>query len=70
LPGRPLIVEQAGEQPHHLAVLGLQLLAPFRSANDRSSSPSNRTEQLFGIESQARSCGLPEVRQQRLEDVA
>ena len=70
LPGRPLIVEQAGEQPHHLAVLGRQLLAPFRSADDRSSSPSRRGASLFGMESQSRSRDLPEVRQQRLEDVA
>jgi sterol desaturase/sphingolipid hydroxylase (fatty acid hydroxylase superfamily) len=30
LPGRPLIVEQAGERPRHFAVLIAQLLAPFR----------------------------------------
>ena len=30
LPGRPLIVEQAGEQPHHFAVFAAQLAAPFR----------------------------------------
>ncbi len=30
LPGRPLIVEQAGERPHHLAVFAAQLVAPFR----------------------------------------
>jgi sterol desaturase/sphingolipid hydroxylase (fatty acid hydroxylase superfamily) len=30
LPGRPLIVEQAGSRPHHLSVFAAQLLAPFR----------------------------------------
>ena len=30
LPGRPLIVEQAGLRPRHLAVFAAQLVAPFR----------------------------------------
>jgi sterol desaturase/sphingolipid hydroxylase (fatty acid hydroxylase superfamily) len=30
LPGRPLVVEQAGQRPHHLAVFAAQLVAPFR----------------------------------------
>jgi sterol desaturase/sphingolipid hydroxylase (fatty acid hydroxylase superfamily) len=30
LPGRPLVVEQAGARPHHLSVFGAQLVAPFR----------------------------------------
>lgn len=30
LPGRPLIVEQAGERPRHLSVFAAQLVAPFR----------------------------------------
>jgi sterol desaturase/sphingolipid hydroxylase (fatty acid hydroxylase superfamily) len=30
LPGRPLIVEQAGARPHHLSVFAAQLVAPFR----------------------------------------
>ena len=30
LPGRPLIVEQAGARPHHLSVFVAQLVAPFR----------------------------------------
>ena len=30
LPGRPLIVEQAGPRPRHLSVFAAQLLAPFR----------------------------------------
>jgi sterol desaturase/sphingolipid hydroxylase (fatty acid hydroxylase superfamily) len=33
LPGRPLKVEQAGERPRHLSVLGAQLIAPFRPLN-------------------------------------
>jgi sterol desaturase/sphingolipid hydroxylase (fatty acid hydroxylase superfamily) len=34
LPGRPLVVEQEGERPRHLAVLGRQLVAPFRPMDD------------------------------------
>jgi sterol desaturase/sphingolipid hydroxylase (fatty acid hydroxylase superfamily) len=30
LPGRPLVVEQAGARPHHLSVFAAQLVAPFR----------------------------------------
>jgi len=30
LPGRPMVVEQMADRPHYLAVLGTQLLAPFR----------------------------------------
>jgi hypothetical protein len=30
MPGRPLIVEQAGARPHHLSVVAAQLAAPFR----------------------------------------
>jgi len=33
LPGRPLVVEQAGERPHHLATMLGQLWAPFRPSN-------------------------------------
>ena len=33
LPGRPLIVEQAGSRPHHFAVFAAQLVAPFRPMN-------------------------------------
>ncbi len=43
LPGRPLIVEQVGERPQHLTVLARQLVAPFRSSSDRSTSPSVRS---------------------------
>jgi len=70
LPGRPLMVEQAGERPHHLAVLGRQLLAPFRSANDLWPSPSVRAASFVGIENVARSSDRPETRRQRLEEVA
>jgi len=45
LPGRPLIVEQEGQRPRHLSVLARQLVAPFRSADDLSTSPSIRSEQ-------------------------
>jgi sterol desaturase/sphingolipid hydroxylase (fatty acid hydroxylase superfamily) len=34
LPGRPLMVEQEGERPRHLAVLLAQLAAPFRPLTD------------------------------------
>ena len=34
LPGRPLIVEQEADRPHHLAVFAAQLVAPFRPMND------------------------------------
>ena len=35
LPGRPLIVEQAGGRPHHLSVFAAQLVAPFRPLDAR-----------------------------------
>jgi len=38
LPGRPLVVEQEGERPRHLAVLGRQLVAPFRPLDDNSAA--------------------------------
>ena len=44
LPGRPLIVEQAGSRPHHLAVFAAQLLAPFRPMNEATDLPPTRTE--------------------------
>ena len=43
LPGRPLIVEQEGERPHHLSVFARQLVAPFRPmdrTNVTSMSPN------------------------------
>lgn len=39
LPGRPLVVEQAGERPRHLAVFAAQLVAPFRPMNERTDLP-------------------------------
>jgi sterol desaturase/sphingolipid hydroxylase (fatty acid hydroxylase superfamily) len=42
LPGRPLIVEQAGERPHHLSVFLTQLIAPFRPMNQSKDLPPRR----------------------------
>jgi sterol desaturase/sphingolipid hydroxylase (fatty acid hydroxylase superfamily) len=42
LPGRPLIVEQAGPRPHHLSVFAAQLVAPFRPMNDVTDRPPIR----------------------------
>jgi sterol desaturase/sphingolipid hydroxylase (fatty acid hydroxylase superfamily) len=42
LPGRPLIVEQAGPRPHHLSVFAAQLIAPFRPMNGRTDLPPIR----------------------------
>ncbi len=39
LPGRPLLVEQAGERPEHLRVLLAQLLGPFRRPVDSERAP-------------------------------
>jgi len=39
LPGRPLIVEQAGARPRHLAVLITQLVAPFRPLRSSAKLP-------------------------------
>jgi sterol desaturase/sphingolipid hydroxylase (fatty acid hydroxylase superfamily) len=36
LPGRPLVVEQAGARPHHFSVFAAQLLAPFRPLDERA----------------------------------
>ena len=44
LPGRPLIVEQAGSRPRHLSVFAAQLVAPFRPMNDRTDLPPIRTK--------------------------
>jgi sterol desaturase/sphingolipid hydroxylase (fatty acid hydroxylase superfamily) len=44
LPGRPLTVEQAGARAHHFSVLARQLVAPFRSAEHFSTSPSVRSD--------------------------
>jgi sterol desaturase/sphingolipid hydroxylase (fatty acid hydroxylase superfamily) len=43
LVGRPLLVEQAGERPHHVSVLLNQLVAPFRPLEERAALPSVRT---------------------------
>jgi sterol desaturase/sphingolipid hydroxylase (fatty acid hydroxylase superfamily) len=40
LPGRPLIVEQASERPHHLAVFAAQLVAPFRPVGSDRGAPA------------------------------
>jgi sterol desaturase/sphingolipid hydroxylase (fatty acid hydroxylase superfamily) len=42
LPGRPLVVEQAGERPRHLSVLVAQLWGPFRPLDDRGDVLSGR----------------------------
>jgi sterol desaturase/sphingolipid hydroxylase (fatty acid hydroxylase superfamily) len=44
IPGRPLIVEQAGERPHHLSVFARQLVAPFRPMGDLTKPLSIRNE--------------------------
>jgi len=44
LPGRPLIVEQAGQRPHHFAVFAAQLVAPFRPMNEVTDRPPTRTD--------------------------
>ncbi len=36
LPGRPLMVEQAGARPRHLAVFAAQLIGPFRPIDNRN----------------------------------
>jgi len=48
LPGRPLMVEQVGARPRHLAVLVTQLVAPFRPLSSVAKRPpveeANREE--------------------------
>ncbi|MCU1493503.1 MAG: fatty acid hydroxylase superfamily protein [Acidimicrobiaceae bacterium] len=44
LPGRPLIVEQAGSRPRHFSVFAAQLIAPFRPMYDSTALPSVRSE--------------------------
>ena len=46
LPGRPLIVEQAGVRPRHLLVFATQLIAPFRPMNAHTDLPPIRAETL------------------------
>ncbi|MEI7547170.1 MAG: sterol desaturase family protein [Actinomycetota bacterium] len=36
LPGRPLMVEQAGSRPRHIAVFAAQLVGPFRPFDDKA----------------------------------
>jgi len=45
LPGRPLIVEQAGERPRHFSVFAAQLVAPFRPMNEFTDLPPVRTDE-------------------------
>jgi sterol desaturase/sphingolipid hydroxylase (fatty acid hydroxylase superfamily) len=42
LPGRPLRVEQEGPRPRHLAVLGAQIVGPFRRMDLRTDLPPSR----------------------------
>ena len=42
LPGRPLVVEQAGLRPRHLAVFAAQLVAPFRPLDKHRAGPPVR----------------------------
>jgi sterol desaturase/sphingolipid hydroxylase (fatty acid hydroxylase superfamily) len=44
LPGRPLIVEQAGTRPHHFSVFAAQLVAPFRPSNGGTVVPAIHAE--------------------------
>lgn len=44
IPGRPLIVEQAGERPRHLYVFAAQLVAPFRPLNSVTDRPPVRED--------------------------
>ena len=43
LPGRPLRVEQEGPRARHLAVLGAQIVGPFRPMDLRTDLPPSRT---------------------------
>jgi sterol desaturase/sphingolipid hydroxylase (fatty acid hydroxylase superfamily) len=44
LPGRPLVVEQAGPRPRHFSVFAAQLVAPFRPMDVRTDLPPVRSE--------------------------
>ena len=64
LPGRPLVVEQEGERPHHFSVLLAQLVAPFRPTREPTlatsgapadAGPETRLPELQG----ARTLGGP-----------
>jgi sterol desaturase/sphingolipid hydroxylase (fatty acid hydroxylase superfamily) len=54
LPGRPLLVEQANDRPHHLKVLLAQLLGPFRPLEGRADR-SRKHRQNRGLRSRAAS---------------
>jgi hypothetical protein len=43
LQGRPLVVEQTGPRPRHLAVFAAQLVAPFRPMRGASDGPQVRS---------------------------
>jgi sterol desaturase/sphingolipid hydroxylase (fatty acid hydroxylase superfamily) len=42
LPGRPVIVEQAGSRAHHLSVFAAQMVSPFRPMNELTDAPPVR----------------------------
>jgi sterol desaturase/sphingolipid hydroxylase (fatty acid hydroxylase superfamily) len=44
LPGRPLVVEQAGPRPRHFSVFAAQLVAPFRPSNNGTDRPATHTD--------------------------
>jgi sterol desaturase/sphingolipid hydroxylase (fatty acid hydroxylase superfamily) len=44
LPGRPLVVEQEGERPHHLSVFVAQLIGPFRPMHEFATPLSIREQ--------------------------
>jgi sterol desaturase/sphingolipid hydroxylase (fatty acid hydroxylase superfamily) len=44
LPGRPLVVEQAGPRARHLAVFAAQMTAPFRPMHETTDLPPVRAE--------------------------
>jgi sterol desaturase/sphingolipid hydroxylase (fatty acid hydroxylase superfamily) len=48
LVGRPLVVEQQGDRPRHLAVFLAQLVAPFRPMEDDGAPPSIRGDATWG----------------------
>jgi sterol desaturase/sphingolipid hydroxylase (fatty acid hydroxylase superfamily) len=56
LPGRPLIVEQESERPHHFSVLLAQLAAPFRPSRNLSQQSSDTA-----------AAGEPDIRRWELE---
>lgn len=61
LPGRPLMVEQSGPKPRHLAVLAAQLVAPFRPTDDLAPPPSIRSvpSRAAGEVDRTSRCGQP-----------